>query len=212
MCLSDPQFVILCKEDSHIVKQPNIAKGGIVCNIARVCAISTQFIFLGHISAENNTHCSNLSDYYVTHCLTLSYMPSVIFQAAYVFHWLPTICVQVRLTGFEAGISQLKYSGLRWNGIKKIRANSVRGLTLSVFSFYIFCFDCIHGLTAFAGFFKTTFLCRQVAGWQGGHKGKPKPKPRECQKCFRKAWLLTVFIFSTTGLGAHWPLWGFKGI
>lgn len=67
----------------------------------------------------------------------------------------------------------------------------------------MFYFHCIHGLTAFTGFFKTTFLCRQVAGWQGGHKEKQKPKPRERQKCFRKARLLTVFIFSATGLGAH---------
>lgn len=102
-------------------KQPANVKVRTVCNI--VCAINLQLIFLGHLSAGSCLHCSNLSAYYVTHWPTLPYtlMLSVIFHSAYVsmgYLWL-----QVKLTGFETGISQLKCSGCRWNAAEKRRVN-----------------------------------------------------------------------------------------
>lgn len=127
MCFSVPQFLILGRKTENMQwRQPNSVKGRTVCNIVLVCAINPQLIFLGHLSAGSYLHCSNLSAYYVTHWPTLPYMLSVIFHSAYAFSWIPTVWMQVKLTGFEAGISQLKYSGCRWNSIKKRRANIVR--------------------------------------------------------------------------------------
>lgn len=139
-------------------RQHHSVKSRTVCNI--VWAINLQLIFLGHLSAGSYLYCSNLSAYYVTRwpTFTLYTLTDCGFLAGLCFPWVThlTVWMQVRLTGFQAGISQLKV----WKPMKQheekasltvLKPNSVhfQPCTYSYFHF-------THGLAAFTVFFWTT--------------------------------------------------------
>lgn len=110
-------------------------------------------IFLGHISAGSDSHCSNLWARYVTRWPTLTYMISVIFRSTlYVFLWCDLSA------GKTGGLKRESIVRCWWSCIEE----ELCALSLHLFSFAD-CFYCIEQVV-------------HVAAWQW------KAKAREHQK------------------------------